>query len=256
MERRDRSTILYEILKKVSAPVGKTFIMYSCNLSHEQLENYLNNAKKANLLRKRKRKNRTVYTSTEKGELFCKNFELQRTLQSKVHGEDPYSNFSPWMKGLYYRFKDIVKCIRVEERILSGRQRTEYSIMREILEIAESGSPPTRIIFKTYISWRMFKEKIEKLKDANLLEEKESLEKFRGKKERRSRIFLTTEKGRLFIVSNDLERKLMNTGGDNDPFKDSIDTLHEILNFLLSPLRLGVEGKAEIREEIKSRMHG
>ena len=69
---RKKIEIVRDILQTVLTGAGKTRIMYQCNLSYKLLKRYLEDLKRAKLLRVEKQKD---YLITKKGELFLKRFE-------------------------------------------------------------------------------------------------------------------------------------------------------------------------------------
>ena len=68
--RRDRLSIIAEILTIAKEGSLKTQIMYKANLSFAQLNEYLSFLTKMDLLNKQEENRKTDYTTTPKGDLY------------------------------------------------------------------------------------------------------------------------------------------------------------------------------------------
>jgi len=76
-KRRDKLSIIAEILEIAKEGTLKTQIMYKANLSFAQLNDYLKFMLKTNLLNKFRANGKDVYSATEKGVDFLqRHFEL------------------------------------------------------------------------------------------------------------------------------------------------------------------------------------
>ena len=80
-KRRDKLSIIAEILEIAKGGTLKTQIMYKANLSFAQLNDYLKFMLKNNLLRKFRAEGKDVYMATEKGiDFLQRHFELTELL--------------------------------------------------------------------------------------------------------------------------------------------------------------------------------
>jgi predicted transcriptional regulator len=70
VKRRDKLSIMAEILEIAAKGTLKTQIMYKANLSFAQLSEYLSFMKKANLLEQFNGKGKDIYLATPKGKDF------------------------------------------------------------------------------------------------------------------------------------------------------------------------------------------
>lgn len=82
-KRRDRLSIVAEILDVARESVPKTRIMYGANLSFAQLNEYLTLVIDLNLLEVVKTSERTIYKTTEKGLRFLQSYREIMELLSK-----------------------------------------------------------------------------------------------------------------------------------------------------------------------------
>ena len=73
--KRGRLEIIYEILSVSSKPTQKTRILYSCNLSYDQLQKYLRYLGHHELLGSFNNKGKERFQTTEKGMEFIKGYE-------------------------------------------------------------------------------------------------------------------------------------------------------------------------------------
>lgn len=83
--RRDKLSIIAEILEIAKSETLKTQIMYKANLSFAQLNDYLKFMLKANLLKKFRAKGKDVYIASEKGlDFLQRHSELTELLKEKA----------------------------------------------------------------------------------------------------------------------------------------------------------------------------
>ena len=83
-KRRDRLSIIAEILEIAKGGTLKTQIMYKANLSFAQLNDYLKFMLKNELLRKFRADGKDVYMATEKGiDFLQRHFELTELLKEE-----------------------------------------------------------------------------------------------------------------------------------------------------------------------------
>ena len=88
-KRRDKLSIIAEILEIAKGGTLKTQIMYKANLSFAQLNDYLKFMLKNDLLRKFRANGKDVYTATEKGVDFLqRHFELTELLTEEENGKN------------------------------------------------------------------------------------------------------------------------------------------------------------------------
>ena len=74
-KRRDKLDIIAEILTIAQDGLLKTQIMYRANLSFAQLNEYLDFLTKIELLEIAKENRKTMYRTTDKGELYLEKYE-------------------------------------------------------------------------------------------------------------------------------------------------------------------------------------
>jgi predicted transcriptional regulator len=74
-KRRDKIDIIAEILTIAQDGLLKTQIMYRANLSFAQLNEYLDFLTKIELLEIAKENRKTMYKTTNKGELYLKKYD-------------------------------------------------------------------------------------------------------------------------------------------------------------------------------------
>ena len=88
-KRRDKLSIMAEILEIARDGTLKTQIMYKANLSFAQLNQYLRFMLKTHLLNKFNANGRDVYGATEKGEDFLqRHFELTELLKEAENSKN------------------------------------------------------------------------------------------------------------------------------------------------------------------------
>ena len=88
-KRRDKLSIIAEILEIAKEGTLKTQIMYKANLSFAQLNDYLKFMLKTNLLNKFRTNGKDVYSATEKGIDFLeRHFELTELLAEEENGKN------------------------------------------------------------------------------------------------------------------------------------------------------------------------
>ena len=88
-KRRDKLSIIAEILEIAKEGTLKTQIMYKANLSFAQLNDYLKFMLKNDLLRKFRANGKDVYTTTEKGiDFLQRHFELTELLTEEENGKN------------------------------------------------------------------------------------------------------------------------------------------------------------------------
>ena len=82
--KRGRLEIIYEILSVSRKPTQKTRILYSCNLSYDQLQKYLKYLSHHELLGSSSNKGKERFQTTKKGMEFIKGYErLNSFLEEK-----------------------------------------------------------------------------------------------------------------------------------------------------------------------------
>ncbi len=83
-KRRDKLSIIAEILEIAKDGTLKTQIMYKANLSFAQLGEYLEYMQKTNLLHKIQKKGKDTYAATEKGiDFLQRHYEISELLQDE-----------------------------------------------------------------------------------------------------------------------------------------------------------------------------
>lgn len=88
-KRRDKLSIIAEILEIAKDGTLKTQVMYKANLSFAQLNDYLKFMLKNGLLIKFRTNGKDVYTTTEKGVDFLqRHFELTELLTEEENGKN------------------------------------------------------------------------------------------------------------------------------------------------------------------------
>ena len=88
-KRRDKLSIIAEILEIAKEGTLKTQIMYKANLSFAQLNDYLKFMLKTTLLGKFSDKGKQVYFATEKGlDFLQRHFELAELLTEEENGRN------------------------------------------------------------------------------------------------------------------------------------------------------------------------
>jgi predicted transcriptional regulator len=88
-KRRDKLSIIAEILEIAKDGTLKTQIMYKANLSFAQLNDYVKFMLKTGLINKFRANGKDVYAATEKGlEFLQRHFELTELLQENENGKN------------------------------------------------------------------------------------------------------------------------------------------------------------------------
>jgi predicted transcriptional regulator len=88
-KRRDKLSIIAEILEIAKDGTLKTQIMYKANLSFAQLNDYVKFMLKTGLINKFRANGKDVYVATEKGlEFLQRHFELTELLQENENGKN------------------------------------------------------------------------------------------------------------------------------------------------------------------------
>jgi predicted transcriptional regulator len=88
-KRRDKLSIIAEILEIAKDGTLKTQIMYKANLSFAQLSDYVKFMLKTGLINKFRANGKDVYAATEKGlEFLQRHFELTELLQENENGKN------------------------------------------------------------------------------------------------------------------------------------------------------------------------
>ena len=88
-KRRDKLSIIAEILEIAREGTLKTQIMYKANLSFAQLNDYLKFMLKTELLKKFRVNGKEVYVATEKGlDFLQRHFDLTELLQENENGKN------------------------------------------------------------------------------------------------------------------------------------------------------------------------
>ena len=88
-KRRDKLSIIAEILEIAKEGTLKTQIMYRANLSFAQLNDYVKFMLKTGLINKFRANGKDVYAATEKGiEFLQRHFELTELLQENENGKN------------------------------------------------------------------------------------------------------------------------------------------------------------------------
>jgi predicted transcriptional regulator len=88
-KRRDKLSIIAEILEIAREGTLKTQIMYKANLSFAQLNDYLKFMLKTELLKKFHANGKEVYIATEKGlDFLQRHFDLTELLQENENGKN------------------------------------------------------------------------------------------------------------------------------------------------------------------------
>jgi predicted transcriptional regulator len=87
--RRDRLTIMAQVLDIAREGTLKTQIMYRANLSFAQLNEYLSLLQEVKLLKVNTEDGRTTYRTTVKGISYLENFSKIKDLLKKNPGNNP-----------------------------------------------------------------------------------------------------------------------------------------------------------------------
>ncbi len=88
-KRRDRLSIMAQILSIAREGTLKTQIMYRANLSFAQLNEYLSFLQEIRLLRVNSEEGRTTYKTTSKGIKYLESFSKIKDLLKKDHQHNP-----------------------------------------------------------------------------------------------------------------------------------------------------------------------
>ena len=88
-KRRDRLTIMAQILSIAREGTLKTQIMYRANLSFAQLNEYLSFLQEIRLLKVNSEDGRTTYKTTSKGIKYLENFSKIKELLKKDRQHNP-----------------------------------------------------------------------------------------------------------------------------------------------------------------------
>ena len=88
-KRRDRLTIMAQILNIAREGTLKTQIMYRANLSFAQLNEYLALLQEVKLLKVNSEEGRTTYRTTSKGIEYLEGFSTINELLRKTHKNNP-----------------------------------------------------------------------------------------------------------------------------------------------------------------------
>lgn len=78
-KRRDRLQVIHDILKTIKDRDGKikpTHILYKSNLSHQMMDEYLNELIEKNFIIEEKTKNSKTYSLTQKGQGYLNQYRL------------------------------------------------------------------------------------------------------------------------------------------------------------------------------------
>jgi len=206
----------------------KTWIMYACNLSYEQLVGYLSMTEEGNYLDLNEE---GFYIPTGKGELLHRSNALIFRLSITGRERDPYnsSKLRKKVKAVVSSLKSVKIPRSGRMHILKRKRRVRHDIIGGILNNCIPGRAKTQVMYQNNLSFAQVNKYLDDLKKTNLLEVgKAELQK----KERK--IYITTDKGRLFVETYKLQSRLLITGGDEDPFTDP--ELTEKIETALSPM--------------------
>lgn len=97
-KRRDRLTIMAEILNAASKGTVKTRIMCRADLSFAQLEEYIPFLREVKLLRVNRENGRTIYERTQKGAKYLETFLEIKGLLKKTGRSNPIHTPPYWTK--------------------------------------------------------------------------------------------------------------------------------------------------------------
>jgi predicted transcriptional regulator len=78
-KRRDRLQVIHDILRTIKDKDGKikpTHILYKSNLSHQMMEEYLNELMEKNFILEEKTKEGKTYSITQKGQEYLNQYKL------------------------------------------------------------------------------------------------------------------------------------------------------------------------------------
>jgi len=78
-KKRNKLEVIYDILKVIKNKNGKikpTHIMYKSNLSHQMMEEYLNELKEKKFIKQTTNKNKKTYTVTQRGQEYIDKFKF------------------------------------------------------------------------------------------------------------------------------------------------------------------------------------
>jgi predicted transcriptional regulator len=78
-KRRDRLQVIHDILKTIKDKDGKikpTHILYKSNLSHQMMDEYLNELIEKNFITEEKTANSKTYSITQKGQEYLNQYKL------------------------------------------------------------------------------------------------------------------------------------------------------------------------------------
>lgn len=78
-KRRNRLEVIHDILRIIRERDGKikpTHILYKCNLSHQMMDEYLNELIKKHFIIEKKTENSKTYLLTQKGQEYLEQYRL------------------------------------------------------------------------------------------------------------------------------------------------------------------------------------
>jgi len=239
-KKRDSEEVLYNILSicKHKKGVLKTQIMYGCNLSFRQLNDYLEAALKKKLLIYDDEKE--TYTLTENGKALLGTYELIHQLsvtgknEIRDENKDPYVDpeLIPEFEHTTSLLKTINESIKsiIDESIEkgiskpreAGRKRRDKSYIVELILVeATDGVLKTQIMYNCNLSYAQLQNYLYLLGLTNMIAPGD-----KGYK--------TTAKGKLFVESHRLGKNILDTIVYEELFSDI--RLPELIIAALPPM--------------------
>ena len=199
----------------------KTHIMYECDLSFRQLDQYLNGATEGNYLTYNEETG--DYAPTGKARLFHRGNKLINRLTStgknEITGEnkDPYidSKLIPRIGSTISLLSSINESIEkqisvIGETYIFGKKRRDRNyIMEKVLEVATDGARKTKIMYKSNLSFEQVNRYLYILGLTNMISNVPESPEFK-----------TTPKGELLAQAHIGQRNMWNTGKDKELFLD------------------------------------
>jgi len=238
-KRRYQEDLLYEITVKCKKePVLKTQVMYGCNLSFTELNEYLSKAVKGNYLAVGQLdKKHEGYKATTKGLCFVNIYGFLNHLlniginQETKENKDPYvdTKLSNQIQAALNSLNIVNKSLETLKipitNIFDFKHRSRYFIIEDVLDLAIEGTRKTYMMYRCNLSFTQLKRYLKELEKTNMIKPMVD-----------SKELKTTDKGKIFIMVHQLERYLLETGGDSDPFKDENSIWFAQIEAALSPV--------------------
>jgi len=250
-KKRSQEGILYEIVNECyTTPCLKTRIMYRCNLGFKQLNDYLEKAKKGNYIAEKIENEKTYYETQEKGKAFLTIYDLLFQLLNTGNNKDPYNDtrLKNEIQNALSSLTSTNRSFKTQRfpkvNVFDFKYRDKYFVIEDILNAAIGGIKKTQIMHRCNLSFDELKKYLKMILKANMVEVKTI--------DKKTTEFVTTDKGKIFIELHGLETYLLETGREQDPFKDEklITQIETALSPLLS-IKVPVEAYITTPESVK-----